>query len=150
MERAELMRGVCNRERVVNKSLVELKTLKWRLERFSAIRFHSGGANEWSDIKIYAGNRWAWIALRCFEPITKIIKLALTAGARRTVNSVLILLFSVRIKIPEFRSLLFSSTRFNISYFIFWLFTYQINVRLQKLFHTLMFIQITNGEKYYE
>ena len=40
------------------------------------------------------------------EPITKIIKLALTAGARRTVNSVLILLFSSGIKIQEFPSLL--------------------------------------------
>ena len=46
------------------------------------------------------------------EPITKIIKLALTAGARRTVNSVLILLFSSRIKIPEFPSLLLTTTQF--------------------------------------
>lgn len=46
------------------------------------------------------------------EPITKIIKLALTAGARRTVNSVLILLFSSRIKILEFSSLLLVTMQF--------------------------------------
>lgn len=76
------------------------------------------------------------------EPITKIIKLALTAGARRTVNSVLILLFSSGIKILEFSLRYFSrNSRCNLQAFkvissSVWLRFIPL-LRLQVILHTV-------------